>query len=171
MAVVLPNGTCFRRGPEQAVRKDLIDADLVEAVIQLPKDMFYGAGIPAVYLVVNKDKPASRKTKVLFINASDCFERQDTKNVLREEDIDRIAAAFHDEEPQEGFSIYATRDEVVTNDYNLTVRRYVGTVQDNGELLSFTDAVAAYREAQATRAAAEKRLSALLESIGHEANE
>ena len=171
MAVVLPDGTCFRRGPEQAVRKDLIDADVVEAVIQMPKDMFYGAGIPAVYLVVNKAKPASRKGKVLFVNASDCFERRDTKNLLRQQDVERISAAFHDEEPQEGFSIYATRDEVVTNDYNLTVRRYVGSVENNGEVLSFDDAAAAYRQAQKERAAAEKRLGALLALIEHEANE
>ncbi|MEA2231583.1 MAG: type restriction enzyme protein [Solirubrobacteraceae bacterium] len=133
--------------------------------------MFYGAGIPAVYLVVNKVKPASRKRKVLFVNASDCFERRDTKNLLRQQDVERISAAFHDEEPQEGFSIYATRDEVVTNDYNLTVRRYVGSVEGNGEVLSFDDAAAAYREAQKARAAAEKRLGVLLALIEHEADE
>lgn len=86
------------------MRKDLIDADLVEAVIQLPNDMFYGAGIPAVYLVVNKAKPESRKGRVLFINASDCFERRDTKNLLRPGDVESIAAAFHADDAVDGFA-------------------------------------------------------------------
>ena len=165
MAVVLPNGTCFRGGPEQAVRRDLIGADLVEAVIQLPKDMFYGAGIPAVYLVVNKAKPASRSGKVLFINASDCFERRDTKNQLRQEDIDRIAAAFDDDELHDGFSSFATRDEIARNDHNLTVRRYIGPAESNGEVLALTDAIAAYRSAKSQREEAERRLDNVLAAL------
>lgn len=168
MAVVLPDGTCFRRGPEQAVREDLIDADLVEAVIQLPKDMFYGAGIPAVYLVVNKAKDASRKGRVLFVNASHCFERRETKNVLRPEDVERIAAAFHDEGPQEGFSTFATREDVAKNDYNLTVRRYVGGSEEVGEALTFTDALAAYRAAQQQRLAVEQEIAVVLAAIESE---
>lgn len=169
MAVVLPDGTCFRRGPEQAVRKDFVNADIIEAVIQLPKDMFYGAGIPAVYLVVNKAKRASRKDKILFVNASHCFERRDTKNLLRPEDVDRIAAAFHDEEPQTGFSIFATREKLAKNDYNLTVRRYVGSGEENGEVLSFADAVAGYNAARKERAAAESVLAEIIAAMDNEA--
>jgi len=165
MAVVLPDGTCFRRGPEQAVRKDLIDADLVEAVIQLPKDMFYGAGIPAIYLVINKAKPVGRKHKVLFINASACFERRDTKNALRQKDIQRITDAFRTDDAQEEFSVFATRKEITENDYNLTVRRYIGGAAENGETLSFEDALAAYRAAQITRAEAEARLANVLAAM------
>ncbi|MEJ7785996.1 MAG: N-6 DNA methylase [Solirubrobacteraceae bacterium] len=165
MAVVLPDGTCFRRGPEQAVRKDLIDADLVEAIIQLPKDMFYGAGIPAVYLVINKAKPVGRDGKVLFINASDCFERRDTKNVLRDEDIQRIINAFRTDDPQEDFSAFATREQITQNDYNLTVRRYIGGASENGETLSFEEALAAYHAAQTARAEAEARLAKVLAAM------
>lgn len=165
MAVVLPNGTCFRRGPEQQVRKDLIEADIVEAVIQLPTDMFYGAGIPAVYLVVNKAKAAARKGKMLFINASDCFERRDTKNLLRAEDIDRIAAAFHSDNTNDGFALFATREEVRTADYNLTVRRYIRTAGDDGDIPSVVDALAAYRLAGAQRELAEQRLAKVLAAL------
>jgi type I restriction enzyme M protein len=70
MAVVLPNGVFFRGGAELALRKDLVDADLVEAVIQLPKDMFFGAGIPACYLVANQAKGPSRAGRVLFVDAT-----------------------------------------------------------------------------------------------------
>lgn len=94
MAVVLPNGALFRGRTEEAVRRDLIEADWVEAVIQLPTDMFYGAGIPACYLVINKAKAESRSGRVLLIDASGCFTRVETKNVLQPEHIDRVEAAF-----------------------------------------------------------------------------
>lgn len=102
------------------------------------------------------------------MNASDCFERRETKNVLRPEDVERIAAAFHDEEPQEGFSTFATREDVAKNDYNLTVRRYVGGSEEVGEALTFTDALAAYRAAQQQRLAVEQELAVVLAAIESE---
>lgn len=93
MAVVLPNGCFFRGGAEQQVRRDLVDGDLIDAVVQLPKDMFFGAWIPVCWLVLNRAKPAPRRGGVLLLDASELFERVDTKNVLRDDDIDRIVAA------------------------------------------------------------------------------
>lgn len=165
MAVVLPNGVFFRSGPEQAVRKDLIDTDLIEAVIQLPRDMFYGAGIPACFLVLNKAKPATRTKKVLFIDAAECFERRDTKNVLRDEDIERIAAAFRAGEGTADFSAFISTTEIAERRYNLTVRRYVTTSNGNGEVLSFDEAVASYEEARSRRAAADDRAQSVLKAL------
>ncbi|HEX8105756.1 MAG TPA: class I SAM-dependent DNA methyltransferase [Solirubrobacteraceae bacterium] len=170
MAVVLPNGVFFRAGAEQVVRRDLIDEDLVEAVVQLPGDMFYGAGIPACFLIVNKAKSRERSDKVLFIDASDRFERRETKNVLRGEDIDEIAAAFASTEDERGFSAWIPTAEIAARRYNLTVRRFVTGKDDaNGGVVSFEDALDAYREARAARevaqAAADVVLAALAE--GH----
>lgn len=165
MAVVLPNGALFRARNEQAVRRDLIEADIVEAVIQLPKDMFYGAGIPACYLVVNKDKPNSRHDRVLFIDASECFERQDTKNVMREEDIDRIVAAFRDEAEQDGFSAWVTRDDVRRRRYNLSVRRYVRGANGDDETVTLPEAVAELQASRRECAAADAALDELLADL------
>lgn len=167
MAVVLPNGALFRARNEQAVRRDLIEADIVEAVIQLPKDMFYGAGIPACYLVVNKAKPEARRDRLLFIDASECFERQDTKNVLRDQDIERIVAAFRDDADQQGFSAWVTRDDVRARRYNLSVRRYVrGANGADDETLSLAEAIAELRASREECRAADAALDELLAELG-----
>lgn len=165
MAVVLPNGALFRAGNEQAVRRDLVEADLVEAVIQLPKDMFYGAGIPACYLVINKEKTPERSGRVLFIEGSEQFERADTKNVMRAPHIDRIAAAFHAADGEEGFCTWVTNEDVADKRFNLTVRRYVVGADDDAEPLTLVDAIAelraARREAQETDVVIERLLDDL----------
>lgn len=162
MAVVLPNGALFRAGNEHAVRRELVEADLVEAVIQLPKDMFYGAGIPACYLVLNRRKTVARVGRVLFIDASASFERVDTKNVLREEDIDRIVAAFESDGDTEAFSTWVSRDVVAARRYNLTVRRYVEGTDDVTVAVSLPEAITELRNARADAQAAEASIDGLL---------
>lgn len=165
MAVVLPNGCFFRGGAEQMVRRDLIDEDLVEAVIQLPKDMFYGATIPACWLVVNRDKAPARHGRVLFIDASELFERIDTKNVLGDADIDRVESTFRAGEAFDGFSAFATRGEIEQHRYNLSPRRYVGGTASDDEVMSLADAMVLYREARDRREDAEEVLLGMLDSL------
>jgi type I restriction enzyme M protein len=166
LAVVLPNGCFFRGGAEQLVRKDLVDGDLVDAVVQLPKDMFYGAAIPACWLVLNRAKSTSRRGKVVFVDASDLFERVDTKNVLRDKDVERIAYAVASAVEEEGFSAIATVDDIVERRYNLTVRRYVrGDAGAAGEVLDLAAALEAYDEARAVREAAEAQLADVLRRL------
>lgn len=167
LAVVLPNGCFFRGGPELAVRRELVEADLVEAIVQLPVDLFYGAGIPACILVCNKAKAIERKHRVLMIDASSRFERRDTKNILSNVGIKQIAQTFSSGSDEAGFAAWAARDEIVSYSYNLTVRRYV-VVRDacaNGDALSLDDAVAAYREARVAREETEKQLDVILASL------
>ena len=165
-AVVLPNGCFFRAGAEQLVRKDLVDGDLVEAVIQLPKDLFYGAGIPACWLVINKAKSEQRDGRVLFIDASAHYDRVDTKNVLPDSAIERIVAAFARNDAEEGFSAFATAQEVADRGYNLTVRRYVRSENSEAEdAPDLGEAVMAYREAQAQREGAQARLAQILGAL------
>jgi type I restriction enzyme M protein len=166
MAVVLPNGALFRARNEQAVRRDLIEADIVEAVIQLPKDMFYGAGIPACYLIVNKDKPQSRRDRILFIDASDCFERQDTKNVLRDSDIDQIADAFGNDADAEGFAAWTSRDDVRARRYNLSVRRYVRDANgEDVEAITLAEAITELRASREECRVADAALDELLAEL------
>jgi type I restriction enzyme M protein len=166
MAVVLPNGALFRARNEEAVRRDLVEADLIEAVIQLPKDMFYGAGIPACYLVINRAKKESRHGRVLFVDGSECFERVDTKNALKGDDIDRIVAAFNDEADVDGFSSWVPCEEIARRRYNLSVRRYVAGSGDEGATqISLAGAISELRAAQAARREVERDLDELLREI------
>lgn len=166
MAVVLPNGVFFRGGAELAVRKDLIDGDLVEAVIQLPKDMFYGAGIPACYVIVNKAKQPDRVGKVLFIEASACFKRVDTKNVLGDDDIDRITEAFRAFADEVGFAAVITNASLVERGYTLAARRYVkGAGSEDLDGMPLGDALAFYRRARNDRESIERRAEAIIADL------
>jgi type I restriction enzyme M protein len=88
--VVMPLGVLFRGGSEQTIRKGILEKDLVEAVIGLPKNLFYGASIPAAVIIINKKKSKERKGKVLFINAELEYEEGKNQNKLREQDIAKI---------------------------------------------------------------------------------
>lgn len=165
MAVVLPNGALFRGRAEAALREELVDRDLVEAVIQLPKDMFYGAGIPACYLVLNRAKSESRRGRALFVDGSGCFERVGTKNVLQPEHIDRLVAAFEDDESQDGFSAWVMNQEIAARLCNLTVRRYVRGENGAEEAPSLPEAIAELRAARGARREAEVQLDELLEEL------
>lgn len=163
MAVVLPNGVFFRGGAELAVREDLVAQDLIEAIVQLPKDLFYGAGIPACILVLNRDKLAERKGKVLFIDGSECFERRDTKNVLRDADIERIAATYIAGEPEDAFSALASTEDIAGHQFNLGPSRYVrGSAAADEEAISLAEALDALRTVRAERVVADEALDELL---------
>jgi type I restriction enzyme M protein len=166
LAVVLPNGVFFRGGAELAVRKDLIEADLVEAIVQLPVDLFYGAGIPACILILNRAKPDKRRGRVLMIDSSAGFERRDTKNVLTDHAINRVVTTHKSGEAEDGFAKWATDEEIAAYHYNLSVRRYVspGGV-GNGEVFDLTEAIEGYREARTNRAAAEAQLDEVLTNL------
>jgi type I restriction enzyme M protein len=168
MAVVLPNGALFRARNEQALRRDLVEGDLVEAVIQLPTDMFYGAGIAACYVVINKSKPLARQDKVLFINASDCFTRTDTKNVMQDDDVMRIADAFHSGEEAEHFSVWVSRDVVRERRYNLSVRRYVRGAAEDEEVPSLPEALANLERVGEEFRQADSALAGLLQTLNVE---
>ena len=170
MAVVLPNGCFFRGGAEMLVRRDLIEEDIVESVIQLPKDMFYGAAIPACWLIVNRAKPTERVGRVLFVDASELFERFETKNVLRDSDIDRIVSVFHGREVLDGFATFATCGEIGDHRYVLSPRRYVGGSATDDEVMALEDAAAAYREARDRRLRAEEGLLAVLASLDEQSD-
>ena len=95
LGVVMPHGVLFRRAAEGKIRQGLLQEDLFEAVIGLAPNLFYGTGIPASILVLNRDKPPPRQGKVLFIDASGEFEEGSNQNRLHDQDLARIARTFH----------------------------------------------------------------------------
>ena len=133
-AIVEFPGVMYRGGAEAKIRKYLVDNNFVDAVIQLPPDLFFGTGIQTVILVLKKSKPDN---KVLFINAEREFARQATKNRLREQDREKILDAFSTRQDIEYFSRLVDHDEIANNDYTLSVTSYV-KAEDTREIIDIT---------------------------------
>jgi type I restriction enzyme M protein len=134
MATVVPHGLLFRGGAEGSIRQGILEDDLFEAIIGLPQNLFYGTGIPAAVLVLNKHKPAERKGKVLFIDASNDCAKDGNKNKLRLEDIAAVVKAYDAYETVEKYAEVVTLDQIRDNGYNLNISRYVDTTEEEEEV-------------------------------------
>ena len=131
VGVIVPHGVLFRSGAEGRIREALIKENLLEAVIGLPENLFFGTGIPAAILVFNKNK---KRDEVLFIDASKGFEKGTRQNKLRNEDIEKILSTFEQFETVDKYAYVATPDELQENDYNLNIPRYVDTFEPVAEV-------------------------------------
>ena len=128
MAIVLPHGVLFRGGAEQHIRKYLIeDKNYLDAVIGLPANVFYGTSIPTCILVFKKCR--ENPDDVLFIDASNNFEKVKTQNILRDDDIDKIIATYRNRTEEEKYSKLASLSLIAENDYKLNIPRYVDTFE------------------------------------------
>jgi type I restriction enzyme M protein len=127
MGVIVPHGVLFRGSSEKEIRKGILEDDLLEAVIGLPSALFYGTGIPAALLIINKNKPVERKGKVLFINSELEYQEGKNQNKLRDEDIQHILNVYDSYEDERRYSKVVEMDEIRENDYNLNIRRYADT--------------------------------------------
>jgi len=125
--IVMPHGVLFRGSSEKAVRQGMLQDDLLEAVVGLPSGLFYGTGIPACLLIINKKKPKARKNKVLFINSELEFEEGKNQNKLREQDIAKIVEVFESFTEIKRYSKVVDISEIEENDFNLNIRRYADT--------------------------------------------
>jgi type I restriction enzyme M protein len=130
MAVVMPHGVLFRGGQEKVIREGIINDNLVEAIISLPPSLFYGTGITACVLVVNKNKPDHLKDKVLFINADREFAEGKNQNKLRPEDIEKIDYVFTNKIEITKYSRLVELAEIKNHNFNLNIRRYVDNTPD-----------------------------------------
>ncbi len=134
MGTIVPHGVLFRGASEGKIRTLVLKDDLIEAVIGLPQNIFYGTGIPAALLIINKDKSENRKGKVLFINASSGFIKDGNKNKLRDEDIEKIVETFDNFETVEKYAEVVELKTIEENDYNLNISRYVDTSEEEEEV-------------------------------------
>jgi type I restriction enzyme M protein len=126
MATIMAHGVLFRGGKEKLIRELLINDDCLEAIISLPPGLFYGTGIPACVLVVNKSKPDAMKDKVLFINADREFAEGKNQNKLRPEDIEKIDDVFTHKREIPKYSRLVDKAVIIDeHDYNLNIRRYI----------------------------------------------
>jgi type I restriction enzyme M protein len=136
VVTVMPHGVLFRGGAEKEIRKKFLEEDLIEAVVGLPPNLFYGASIPACILVMrpnlpghapNRSKPEDRRGKVLFINADAEFHAGRAQNYLRPEHVEKIVSTFDRFEDVPAYARRVTLEEISdpANDWNLNIRRYV----------------------------------------------
>jgi type I restriction enzyme M protein len=129
MAIVLPHGALFRGAAEGHIRENLIkDKNYLDAVIGLPANIFYGTSIPTCILVLKKKRNDNQN--VLFIDASQHFEKVKTQNVLRLEDISKIVATYENRNSEDKYSHLAPLTEIAENEYNLNIPRYVDTFEE-----------------------------------------
>ncbi|QQS49315.1 MAG: type I restriction-modification system subunit M [Acidobacteriota bacterium] len=131
VGVIVPHGVLFRGGAEGKIRRQLIEENLLEAVIGLPANLFYGTGIPAAILIFNRGKKTS---DVLFIDASREYEDAKNQSRLRAEDIDKITATYRKFKSVDKYAYRATLEEIRENDFNLNIPRYVDTFEEEEEI-------------------------------------
>lgn len=124
MAIILPHGVLFRGGAEERIRQKLLDDENIDTVIGLPSNLFYSTGIPVCIIVLKKCK---KPNDVLFINASEHFEKGKRQNRLRETDINKIVDTYKLRKEEERYSRRVPMDEIKTNNYNLNISRYINT--------------------------------------------
>lgn len=163
MAVVVPHGVLFRGSSEGVIRQKLIEENLLDAVIGLPENLFFGTGIPAAVLVFRKKKA---DTKVLFIDASRDYIEGTNQNRLGEEQIERIFAAFDDRSSIEKYSYLASHEEIAANDFNLNIPRYVDTFEDEAEI-DLMEVRAERETLKVEMDALEAKMEAYLKGLGY----
>jgi type I restriction enzyme M protein len=168
VGVVMPHGVLFRGAAEGEIRKGILKDDFVEVVVGLPPNLFYGTGIPAAILVLNKGKKPGRKGKVLFIDASRDFGPGTTQNYLRDEDVKKIAAAFHAFKDIPKYARVVSLEEVERNEFNLNISRYIETA-DAAQKVDVPGAIAKLRELERKRSEAEARMNVYLKELGYDA--
>jgi type I restriction enzyme M protein len=161
MAVVLPHGALFRMGKEGGIRKKILQMDLIEAVIGLGPNLFYGTGLAACILVLRQRKTKDRKKKVLILDASREFKKGRAQNELFSEHVERIYGWYRDYKDVEGVARVVTLDDITANDHNLNIPRYVEAKNDQ-EVPTVEEAMKRLQESATAAFAAEERLVAIL---------
>ncbi|WP_230657538.1 type I restriction-modification system subunit M [Psychrobacter sp. I-STPA10] len=135
-AVILPHGVLFRGNAEASIRRNLIKQGYIKGIIGLPANLFYGTGIPACIIVIDKNTAASRargESGLFMIDASRGFMKDGNKNRLRSQDIHKIVDVFNHQQPLDGYSRMVSLDEIIENDHNLNIPRYIDTSIDEDQ--------------------------------------
>ncbi len=128
-AIILPHGVLFRGNAEAEIRKKLVQKGYIKGIIGLPANLFFGTGIPAVILVIDKESASVRKG-IFIIEASKGFKKDGNKNRLRERDIHKIVDTFVNFKEIDGYSRMVGLDEIEKNDYNLNIPRYIQSLEE-----------------------------------------
>ncbi len=128
-AIILPHGVLFRGGQEELIRTNLLKSGLIEGIIGLPSNLFYGTGIPACIIILDK-KDATNRKDIFMIDASKYFIKDGNKNRLREEDIKKITDTYLGRIEEEKYSRVVTMEEIEREEYNLNIPRYINSSEE-----------------------------------------
>jgi type I restriction enzyme M protein len=161
LAVVLPHGALFRMGAEGKIRSKVLDMDLIEAVIGLGPNLFYGTGLAACILVARRRKRDDHKGKILLVDAGDLFRRGRNQNTLEPEHVAELLDLYRGFSDVEGRARVVTLDDVRAQRGNLNLAGYITPVNDD-EVVTVAEATAALRGALDEAWAAETGLETLL---------
>jgi type I restriction enzyme M protein len=164
MAIILPHGILFRGGAEERIRTKLLKDNHIDTVIGLPPNLFFSTGIPVCILVLKKCK---KFEDVLFINASEHFEKGKRQNMLNEEHIEKIVDTYRNRTVTDKYSHRATLQEIVENNYNLNIPRYVNSFQEEEEI-DIQAVMKEIKELEAKRASLDKEIEGYLKELGLE---
>lgn len=167
LGTVVPHGVLFRGGSEGKIRKGYLKDDLVEAVIGLPSNVFYGTSIPAALIIINKNKPVERRNKVILIDASQGFVKDGNKNKLREKDIQKIMDTFDKYEDAEKYAAVVELETIKENDYNLNISRYVDISEDE-EIVNVEAVLKEIKDIKERYQSTEQILNSYLKELGLE---
>ncbi|SDW71013.1 type I restriction-modification system subunit M [Paenibacillus sp. CF384] len=166
--VVMPHGILFRGGAEAAIRKGLLEEDLIEAIIGLPSNLFYGTGIPASITIFNRNKAAQKKGQVLFIHGAGDYQEGKNQNVLRDQDIEKIVSAYDKWEDQEKYCRVVDIQEIRENDYNLNIALYIDSAEEV-EQIDVDEALVELRQLEEERVGIEFTMYSFLKELGYDA--
>ncbi len=162
MAVVMPHGVLFRGASEGKIRKRILEENLLDAVIGLPENLFFGTGIPAAILVFKKNR---RKDDVLFVDASHEYEKDKNQNVLRQCDIEKILDAYERFETIDKYSYKASFKEIEENDFNLNIPRYVDMFEEE-EMIDMDEVANNINSIKKELSDVEKEMNRYLKELG-----
>ena len=168
LGVVMPHGVLFRGGAEAKIRQHLIESDLLEGIIGLAPNLFYGTTIPACLLFFSANKPPERLDHVLFVDGAKRFTKGKNQNELSDTDVDDLFAVFESNDTEERPEIAArlvTHEELETNSYDLNIGRYLKA--DAAEVIDVSDALGALNTSRQELAAAETAMTERLKAAGY----
>ena len=164
MAIVLPHGVLFRGASEGKIRKQIVEFNLLDAVIGLPANLFYGTGIPACILVFKKNRT---RRDVLFIDASGegNYEKGKNQSILRDSDISNIVSTYETRVNVDKYSYVASFEEIKENDFNLNIPRYVDTFEEE-ELVDIDEVQKNIADIEAELAEVQAQMAEYLHELG-----
>ena len=129
--IILPHGVLFRGNAEETIRKEILKRKYIKGIVGLPSNLFYGTGIPACIIIIDKEN-ADKREGLFMIDASDGFKKDGDKNRLREQDIEKIVQVFTNKTEIKGYSRFITYKEIIEdNNANLNVPRYISKINKN----------------------------------------
>lgn len=164
MAIVLPHGVLFREAAEGKIRKNIIKENLLDAVIGLPANLFYGTSIPTCVLVFKGRESRGDNKDILFIDASNEFEKDKNQNKLTSENIEKIVETYRKREDVDKYAHVASIEEIEENDFNLNIPRYVDTFEEE-EVIPLSEIVTNINETRSEIEKTTNELYSLLDEL------